>query len=312
MTFLTVATRLTDMRSVQPYGSSPTTERRIGPNHHVAPSATQAAQVAQFPVVAPTADSQIERKHRILPELSFISYLYGAAAAVLMGIAKTGVPGAAIPAVAFMAEAFPENTKLSVGTMLPLLIVGDIVAVSYYGRHTHWNRLAQLFPYVILGMIPGYLVMWNINSDGLRVALGGIVLGLLSLHVGRTWFGWEKIPEQWWFTAITGMLAGFGTVLGNAAGPVMSVYLVSKGMDKHEFIGTAAWFFFIVNLSKIPFFLLLGNITVHTLRLDFWLVPALLIGALSGVVVLKRIPQSLFNTLVLALAAVAALRLIFG
>jgi uncharacterized protein len=247
-----------------------------------------------------------------LPELPFVAYLFAGGAALLMGIAKTGVPGASIPAVAFMAEAFPDNTKLSVGAMLPLLIVGDIVAVSYYSRHTQWHRLLRLFPYVVLGMVPGYLVLWKIDSDSLRVVLGGIVLGLLGLHIGRTRLGWQRIPDQWWFMAITGMLAGFGTTVGNAAGPVMSIYLVSQGLDKHGFIGTAAWFFFIVNVSKVPFYLLLGNITVTTLHVDLLLVPLLLAGALGGVFLLKRIPQTVFNALVLGLAAVAALRLIIS
>ncbi len=245
-----------------------------------------------------------------MPNITLASFLLGAGAALLMGIAKTGVPGAAIPAVALMAEAFRSDTKLSVGAMLPLLIVGDIVAVAYYRRHTNWKRLIELFPYVAVGMVPGYLVLWSIESDSLRFVLGGIVMLLLALHVSRTYFGWEKIPDRWWFTATTGVLAGFGTTVGNAAGPVMSVYLVSKGMDKHEFVGTAAWFFCIVNVSKIPFFLAFGNINAATLRFDLVLAPVLLIGALSGVMILKRIPQAAFNTLVLVLAAIAALRLI--
>jgi len=243
-------------------------------------------------------------------DVNLVSILFGGGAALLVGVAKTGMPGAAIPAVALMAEAFPEATKLSVGALLPILIVGDLFAIRYYRRHAQWDRLAELFPYVLAGMVPGYLVLWLTESDALRVLIGAIVLALLALQLARWRFGWEKMPDRWWFVATTGLLAGFGTTVGNAAGPVMSIYLVSKRLDKHEFLGTAAWFFFIVNLSKIPLYLALGMITPATFGFGMTLVPVMAVGAFAGLMLLKRIPQAAFNVTVLGLAGVAALRLV--
>ena len=73
--------------------------------------------------------------------------------------------------------------------------------------------------------------------------------------------GWEAVLDRKWFTGLMGLLAGFGTVVGNAAGPAMSIYLLSKKLDKHEFIGTSAWLFFLVNSSKVPLQLMMGVIT---------------------------------------------------
>jgi uncharacterized membrane protein YfcA len=120
------------------------------------------------------------------------------------------------------------------------------------------------------------------------------------------------MPGRWWFVLVTGVLAGFGTMVANAAGPVMSAYLISRGLLKEQFVGTAAWFFFIVNLGKLPVFGQLDMLTLETLRFDAWLVPAVLVGALLGIRVLARIPQGLFDYLVLALAGVAAVRLIIA
>ncbi len=242
--------------------------------------------------------------------MDLVSFLFGGGAALLVGIAKTGMPGAAIPAVALMAEAFPEATKLSVGALLPILIVGDLLAIRYYRRHARWDRLAELFPYVLAGMVPGYLVLWLTESDDLRVLIGAIVLALLALQIARWRFGWEKMPDRWWFIATTGVLAGFGTTVGNAAGPVMSIYMVSKRLDKHEFLGTAAWFFFIVNLCKVPLYLERGMITPKTFGFGMMLVPVMVVGAIVGLIVLKRIPQAAFNAIVLGLAGVAAVRLV--
>jgi uncharacterized protein len=236
----------------------------------------------------------------------------GAAAALLVGFSKTGMPGAAIPAVALMAEAFRGETRLSVGALLPILLVGDLFAVAYYRRHADWGRLVELCPYVLIGMVPGYVVLSLAPDRALRILLGAIVLVLLILQVARQHFAWKPLPDRRWLVGSTGLLAGFGTTVGNAAGPVMGIYLVSQRFGKEEFLGTAAWFFLLVNLSKAPFFAALGMITPLTLKLDALLVPIVVLGALTGVSVLKRMPQGVFNVLVLLLAGIAALRLMLS
>ena len=126
----------------------------------------------------------------------------------------------------------------------------------------------------------------------------------------RQWFDWEHMPHRWWFAAMVGFLAGFTTFVANAAMPVMTIYLVSQDFDKHQFIGTAAWFFLILNLSKLPAYCAMGMLTPSMLPLAGALVPVTILGALLGVYVFARIPQRFFNALALALAGVAAVRLI--
>ncbi len=237
-----------------------------------------------------------------------ISYLLGCLSALMMGFSKTAVPGASIPAVALMAEAFRGSTALSVGAMLPVLLVGDVLAVLIYGRDAQWKRLIGLFPFVLVGMAPAYLVLWAVEeTDGLRPILGGLVLGLFVLEVARRRFGWQGMPRRRVFIAAMGCLAGFCTTVGNAAGPVMSVYLLSAELPKRQFVGTCAWFFFLVNLTKIIPYTTRGMITAETLRFDLAVAPVAIIGALGGIWLLPRISQAFFNRLVLALAGLAGL-----
>ena len=245
-------------------------------------------------------------------ELSVASWLWAATAGVLVGLSKTGMPGVAIPAVWLMVEAFQGDAKLSVGAILPMLLVGDVFAVGYYRRHAQWRQLVRLFPYVLAGMLPALAVLANTSGEQLRPALGGLILALLAVELGRQALGWEHMPSAWWFVAITGVLAGFGTALGNAAGPVMSVYLIATGLPKRQFIGTAAWFFFTVNLAKVVPFWSLGMITPASLWVDLMLVPAVLGGGVLGILLLPLIPQRFFNGLVLVLAGIAGVRLITG
>jgi uncharacterized protein len=120
----------------------------------------------------------------------------------------------------------------------------------------------------------------------------------------------SAFPHTPWFVALAGILAGFSTFLANAAMPVMSVYLISQGFNKREFLGTAAWFFFLLNLSKAPVYGSMGMFKPWMLAFDLWLVVPVLFGSLFGVLVLRFIPQKTFNALALLLAGVAALRLI--
>jgi uncharacterized membrane protein YfcA len=240
------------------------------------------------------------------------AYLLGGAAALLMGFSKTGLPGASIPAIALMAAAFGNDTPKSVGAMLPLLVVGDVFAVIWYRRHADWSRVAGLVPWVLLGMVPGYGLLWLFGSCSnlMRPVLGWMLLTLLTLELARKRFGWSKVPDQWWFGAGLGAMAGFATALANAAGPVMTVYLLSRGLLKEEFVGTAAWFFFLVNLSKAVPFALIGAITGPVIQFDLVVLPALLLGVAAGIALMPRLPQGVFDRTVFLLAVASAVWLV--
>jgi len=235
-------------------------------------------------------------------------WILGFFAAVLVGFTKTGVPGVGILVVPLMAQVFPA--KLSVGAVLPMVIVADVFAVGYYRRHAQWNHLVRLLPSVLVGMAPGWWVLSKIGNEQLKPALGGLVLAMVMLELVRKKWKWEKVPRKWWFAPLAGMLAGFATTVGNAAGPIMGIYLLSVGLDKKEFMGTAAWYFMIINWVKVPVFASAGVMTAETLRFDLLAVPMIVVGAVAGILLLPKIPQGLFNVLVLLLAAAAAVYLI--
>ena len=108
-----------------------------------------------------------------------------------------------------------------------------------------------------------------------------------------------------------GLLAGMTTMMANAAGPVMVLYLLSMHFPKQKFIGTAAWFFFIVNWVKVPLMTNLDMINAASLKIDLMVFPAVVLGAIAGIWMLKRIPQRAFNIIALILAAAAAIKLLF-
>ncbi len=207
--------------------------------------------------------------------------------------------------------------KASVGVLLPMLIFADIFAAGYYRRHAQWKHIIRLMPWTLLGIIAGYFAMGKVSDTQLKPIIGAIVLAMLILKFlqdRRKTLDDSKgisLTGQWAFVVTLGFFAGLTTMMANAAGPIMIIYLLSTGLAKTEFVGTGAWFFFIVNWVKVPFNIKLSLITPDSLKLDATLFPLIVIGAVAGILILKHIPQKLFRIVVMVLAAAAAIKLLF-
>jgi uncharacterized membrane protein YfcA len=235
--------------------------------------------------------------------------------AVLNGMAKTGIPGLGILPVVLMLWVIPDS-RLSGGAVLPMLCLADLFAVRWYRHHARWDRIVRLSPWVGAGLVLGCATLWWVPSgDLLDRLMGGLILVMVALQGVRLWRGDPPIPHRWWLAACFGITAGFATTVANAAGPVMSLYLLSMGLGKDQFMGTGAWFFLIINLVKVPLFLIpdqqgQARITADTLLLDLWVAPLVIVGALVGRLVFARLRQQAFAWLVLILAGLGCLKLV--
>ena len=236
-----------------------------------------------------------------------------AASAFLFGVSKTGVPGLGILPVVMILWVIPDG-RLSGGAVLPLLCVADLFAVRFYRHHARWDELWRLSPFVGAGLLAGLLALhFTAGTAVLDRLMGGLLLAMVVLQAQRLRRGDPPVPQRRWLAGVFGVTAGFATTVANAAGPVMSLYLLTMGLEKDAFIGTAAWFFLIINLVKVPLFLLPGaqRITPETLQLDFWLLPLVIAGALAGRALFRRIDARAFAWAVLLLAAAGTLKLLW-
>lgn len=229
-------------------------------------------------------------------------------AALLAGLAKTGVPGLGILVVPILTMLFPA--KQSVGALLPLLLIGDVAAVLLFRRHAQWPMMLKLAPWTVVGMLAGAWALFHLTDARLEPLLGWLILLLVGIELARRRFAWLNRPHTPALTATTGALTGFATMIGNVAGPVMNLFLIGKGFDKNAFMGTVAWFFLLINLSKVPVFVHLHMINTNTLRFDLFMAPCVIAGALIGRKVLHAMSDRVFHTLVLLLSAAAGLRLV--
>lgn len=229
----------------------------------------------------------------------------------MIGVSKTGVPGLGMLAIILSAMALPA--RHSTGLVLVMLICGDLFAVAYYRRHAVWKHLLRIIPWAFFGIVIGYFFLGKINDRQLKPVIALIILSILVLNHWWKNSNTEKlnIPERWWFAAFLGLLAGTTTMMANAAGPIMIIYLLAMGLPKKEFIGTSAWYFFLMNWVKVPFSANLGLINAGSMRLNFIILPAVAVGAIAGIIIMKKIPEKAFNIIVQVLTVAAALKLLF-
>jgi len=227
--------------------------------------------------------------------LTFFQWIILTLAALCIGMSKTGVQGMMLLIVPYMAMAF--GAKESTGVILPMLCMADIIAVAYYKRIADWKVVAKLLPTAIIGFFVAIFIDKLIPAQEFRQLMGLTLALALGVMLWSEIFGKEnKWMHKWWYSSIFGLLGGFTTMIGNAAGPVMSVYLLSMRKEKMEYIGINAWFFLVVNLLKIPLQIFVwDNITWNTFSFNLMVLPVIGIGALIGIRIVKLFPEKTFR-----------------
>jgi len=168
-------------------------------------------------------------------------------------------------------------------------------------------------PSTLCGMGAGVAVGSRLSDKSFGIMLGSIILGLLALMIWQDAANKKNpYPSAWWFSALAGLVAGFTTMVGNAAGPVMSIYLLSMRLPKNTFIGTTAWFFLLINLLKVPLQIFFWkNINPATLTFDAIMIPFIAVGAFIGFRVTGKIPERAYRIFVITMTGLSALMLLF-
>lgn len=264
-------------------------------------------------------------------ELDLLGWSLLAVAALIVGFSKTALPGAGTLAVVLFAAVLPARE--STAALLVVLLVGDLFAIWMYRRTVDWVVLRRLIWPVLAGVAVGTVFLGIASDSVVRRVIGAILLALLALTLWRRRQAARSAVRDAGEGAgaargepagendgelrsgrVTGLaygwLGGFTTMVANAGGPVMSLYLLAMRLPVQTFLGTTAYFFFAVNVSKVPFHLGLGLLNMQTFLLAAALSPLVVLTAFAGRWVAVRISQELFEKAVLVLTAVGAVNLL--
>lgn len=243
-----------------------------------------------------------------VPYLS-LAFTIALGAALLLGIAKSGIKGLAVLIVTGLALVY--GAKESTGILMPLLICGDILAVIYYKRHVKWIYLIKLLPWMVLGVLVGVVLGKDLPEDLFKSGMAVIIL--ISVVIMYYWERKKdrKVPTHFSFAALLGMMAGFTTMVGNLAGAFSNIYFLAIKLPKNEFIGTAAWLFFIINLFKVPFHIWSwGTINRASFQISLSLIPAVIAGFCLGIFLVKKINNDKYRQLILLLTGLGGLAIL--
>ena len=232
-------------------------------------------------------------------------------AAVLIGMAKTGVPGISLPGILLMTFAFPGQERFSTGAILPILIIGDLFAIALYRKKIQWQIIGKLFLPTLAGIATGAWALAYTSDKVFQGTLAIVVLLLILFDVARQYFRWDSVGRSMFFGPSLGGATGFTTMYANAGGPPMYVYMVVQNLDKEQYMATWVWMFCIVNLVKLPISCGLGMINPTTLGFVAWnLLPGLLAGVVLGRKLFLWIPEKYFLNVIFAGTLLAAIGMI--
>lgn len=229
-------------------------------------------------------------------------------ASLLIGMAKTGVNGLGMVAMPLVAIAF--GGKQSTGVLLIVLIFADLFAVWFYNQHANWKLLRKLLPLAFIGILVGTYVGDRINDQSFRSIMAATIFISLGIMIWRE-RGERQIPSSSWFVVSIGLAGGFATMVGNLAGSIMALYLLAMRLPKNEFIGTAAWFFLVVNVVKVPFHVVVWEtISINSTLLSAMAFPAVALGAFAGLQLVKKIPEQSYRYFVIAMTGLSAISML--
>ena len=222
----------------------------------------------------------------------------------MIGIAKTGAPGASTMVIPFMVM-IVGDARFSAAWTQPILSSGDLLGVYYWRKHADAKKLFSLIPWVLVGIVAASFALY-LNERIIRIMVAVIVLLMLIVQLWRRWGSKSEVHGS---PVFYGVSAGFATTIANAAAPVMSMYLLSRRLPKEQFVATGAWFFFVANLLKVPVYIWYRLYSRESLLFDAAMFPAVIIGGMAGKWFVNRVPQRIFDFLVIAITAASALLL---
>ena len=236
-----------------------------------------------------------------------------ALAILLYGFSKTAMPVAGVVAGPMLAAAL--GPTVAAGFAVPLLILGDLMGLVYFRQHANWRLMLKIVPGVLVGFIITALLFAFASTTLIARVIGMLLLLSVGLELLRR--RTDEVREVESTAGVRrlevgfyGTLTGVTTMAANSGGAALSLYLIKMRVPMLAFMGTSVWFFFILNLIKLPIIIPLGLITRESLVSNLLFAPLIIVGALIGIATFRRMNQVWFDRIALALSALASLWLV--
>lgn len=231
-------------------------------------------------------------------------------AVFIVGLSKSGLVGSmGMVAVPLLALVMPARD--ATGMMLPVLLAMDAIAIWIYRKEANWHVLRIMLPGAMVGTILGWL-LWSVVTDAQVLLAVGIITvlfmldALLPLRKRLP----DTPPSRGW-GAFWGGAAGLTSFISHTGGPPFQIYTLPLGMSPTMYSATTAFFFAIVNTSKLVPYYFLGTLSVNNLELSAILIPFGLLGVGVGVFLVRRMSARAFYGLAYALILLLGIKILY-
>jgi uncharacterized protein len=234
---------------------------------------------------------------------------------LLVGFSKAGFGGGlGVLTTPLCILAFAKVGKppiFAIGLILPLLVVADAASLWPYWKKWELANLRCLIPGVLVGVLFGVQLIDRFSPRQLNVTIGAISMAfvLFQLAKEKIFAAEGRFAPNHALGVPCGLLAGLASTFANAAGPVISMFLIPQNLPKEIYVGTNALLFCVINWIKLLLFIPQGIVTAETLLHGALYLPLIPIGVGLGVWLNRRVPERLFLRLVYAFTFLTGLQL---
>ena len=243
-----------------------------------------------------------------MPDINMLTLLVIAVAVVLTGISKSGFAGA-IGGITVPLMSLVISPLLAAALLLPILIIADVLSLrQWWGQH-NVQHLTLLLPAALLGIAVGYASFGWLDEAGLRLLLGIMTL-LFALNMLLKLVNQSRLTSPW-AGRLLGALSGFTSFVAHAGGPPLNMYLLPQQMAKSQYLATAVVFFAVVNLLKLPPYLLLGQLNTTLFGYALLSLPLVWLGVKLGLMLQLKFSEKVFYHLISISMLLLGLRLIY-
>ncbi|MEP7357943.1 MAG: sulfite exporter TauE/SafE family protein, partial [Anaerolineales bacterium] len=216
-----------------------------------------------------------------------------------IGLAKGGFNTIGALCTPILSLVLPVS--LAVGVLLPMLIFGDAFAVYMYRGQWDWPLVRRMLPAGVAGVVVGTWLLVVMSSNGLRLVLAVFVLLLVVYKFASERITRLAYQPRGWHAHLTGALSGMASAMFNTGGPPFNAYLLLQKLPARTFIATTALFFALVNLLKVPGFLITGVLDVPLLLSLWWVLLFIPLGLGAARWLVSRVNQRVFEWIIVAL-----------
>lgn len=184
-----------------------------------------------------------------------------------------------------------------------LAVVNAAATTVTVRQNVDWRKFGLIASVLILGAVPGALLVREVSPSLLQALVGGVLLVALAVVT----FGQDKVPRVSGRApaVVAGVAGGFMNTLAGIAGPAITVYAQASRWPQQTYAATLQPIFMVAGFISFGIKLLTGAGSLADTNWLIWPVgvAAMALGIGSGIVFSRYIARDRARTLALALAA---------